>query len=198
MGSCRGESIVSAVVRGESAKLSQSRRWRAQCYPTSSPAVVIFARSLRANWSRWYERRCRNFLPVATPAVNSRHAAKPPHLFARRWRDDDRGGAGGMSIAPPATRLLSFALSPRTTALYYGLSSAGTMTWFSSPGPALSMHRPGNSTGTTPWDARNFFNPAPQPVAELRLNTFGFNVGGPVTARGNCYNRSAKKTFFFL
>jgi len=42
---------------------------------------------------------------------------------------------------------------------------------------ALGIHR------NDALDARNFFNPAPQPVAELRLNSSASNVGGPVTAR---------------
>src|SRR5258708_8307472 len=46
------------------------------------------------------------------------------------------------------------------------------------------------------FDARNYFNPAPQKVAELRLNVFGFNVGGPVTL-GKLYNPERKRTFFF-
>ena len=29
-------------------------------------------------------------------------------------------------------------------------------------------------------NARNYFNPAPKPVAELRYNVYGFNVGGKV------------------
>jgi hypothetical protein len=51
-------------------------------------------------------------------------------------------------------------------------------------------------------DARGFFNPATNlngtdnKVAELRLNVFGFNVGGPVTF-GKLYNRDRKRTFFF-
>src|SRR6267378_3184567 len=45
-------------------------------------------------------------------------------------------------------------------------------------------------------DARNFFNPPPQKVAELRQNVFGFNVAGPVTF-GKLYNPDRKKTFFF-
>ncbi|HEY1483584.1 MAG TPA: hypothetical protein VGF19_12710, partial [Candidatus Acidoferrum sp.] len=45
-------------------------------------------------------------------------------------------------------------------------------------------------------DARNYFNPAPQPVGELRYNIFGFNIGGPVTF-GKLYNPEKKKTFFF-
>src|SRR5260370_20356947 len=46
------------------------------------------------------------------------------------------------------------------------------------------------------FDARGFFNPAPGQVAKLRLNVFGFNVGGPVTL-GKLYNPDKKKTFFF-
>jgi hypothetical protein len=51
-------------------------------------------------------------------------------------------------------------------------------------------------------DARYFFNPATNlngtdnQVAKLRLNVFGFNVGGPVTF-GKFYNKDRKKTFFF-
>ena len=45
-------------------------------------------------------------------------------------------------------------------------------------------------------DARNYFNPVPQKVAELRYNLYGFNVGGPVTF-GKLYNPNKNKTFFF-
>src|ERR1700751_3890139 len=51
------------------------------------------------------------------------------------------------------------------------------------------------------FDARVYNNPkyingVPNPVAELRQNTFGFNVGGPVTF-GKLYNPDKNKTFFF-
>src|SRR5258708_9621804 len=45
-------------------------------------------------------------------------------------------------------------------------------------------------------DARNYFNPAPNKVAELRFHTYGFNVGGPVSL-GKFYNADKSKTFFF-
>ena len=45
-------------------------------------------------------------------------------------------------------------------------------------------------------DARNYFNFAPAPVAELRYNLYGFNVGGPVRF-GKLYNPTKAKTFFF-
>ena len=42
------------------------------------------------------------------------------------------------------------------------------------------MLRPGNTSATTTLNARNYFNPAPAPVAELRYNVYGFNAGGQV------------------
>src|SRR5258708_10516613 len=45
-------------------------------------------------------------------------------------------------------------------------------------------------------DARGFFNPSPNKISKLRLNVFGFNVGGPVTF-GKLYNPDKKRTFFF-
>ena len=41
------------------------------------------------------------------------------------------------------------------------------------------------------FDARNYFNPAPNPIAKLNFNTFGFNGGGPVPGTKN------HPTFFF-
>ena len=58
------------------------------------------------------------------------------------------------------------------------------------------MLRLGNSSATTPWTHGIIFNRAPAPVAELRYNVFGFNVGGPVTF-GKLYNPNKTKTFFF-
>src|SRR5437588_3343639 len=46
------------------------------------------------------------------------------------------------------------------------------------------------------FDARDFFHPAPNVEPKLRMNVFGFNVGGPVTL-GHLYNADKKKTFFF-
>ena len=42
------------------------------------------------------------------------------------------------------------------------------------------------------FDAQNYF----VPNTELRLNVYGFNVGGPVTL-GHFYNPDKKRTFFF-
>jgi len=110
--------------------------------------------------------------------------------------DDDRGGAGGMSIAPSTDAIAEFRALTSNYSADYGLSSAGTMTMVLKSGSSTLHASAWEFNRNDAFDARNFFNTAPQPVAELRLNVFGFNVGGPVTL-GKLYNRERKKTFFF-
>ena len=110
--------------------------------------------------------------------------------------DDDRGGAGGMSIAPSSDAIAEFRALTSNYSADYGLSSAGTMTMVLKSGTSTLHASAWEFNRNDAFDARNFFNPAPQKVAELRLNVFGFNVGGPVTF-GRLYNRDRKRTFFF-
>jgi hypothetical protein len=110
--------------------------------------------------------------------------------------DDDRGGAGGMSIAPSSDAIAEFRALTSNYSADYGLSSGGTMTMVLKSGSSTLHASAWEFNRNDAFDARNFFNPAPQKVAELRLNVFGFNVGGPVTL-GKLYNRDRKRTFFF-
>jgi Carboxypeptidase regulatory-like domain/TonB dependent receptor len=110
--------------------------------------------------------------------------------------DDDRGGAGGMSIAPSTDAIAEFRQLTSNYSADYGLSSAGTMTMVLKSGSSTLHASAWEFNRNDAFDARNFFNPGPAKVAELRLNVFGFNVGGPVTL-GKFYNRDRKKTFFF-
>jgi hypothetical protein len=110
--------------------------------------------------------------------------------------DDDRGGAGGMSIAPSTDAIAEFRQLTSNYSADYGLSSAGTMTMVLKSGTSTIHASAWEFNRNDAFDARNFFNPAPQKVAELRLNVYGFNVGGPVTF-GHLYNPDKKKTFFF-
>jgi hypothetical protein len=110
--------------------------------------------------------------------------------------DDDRGGAGGMSIAPSSDAIAEFRALTSNYSADYGLSSGGTMTMVLKSGSSTLHASAWEFNRNDALDARGFFNPAPQPVAELRLNVFGFNVGGPVTL-GKFYNHDRKKTFFF-
>src|SRR5216683_7162928 len=110
--------------------------------------------------------------------------------------DDDRGGAGGMSIAPSLDAIAEFRALTSNYSADYGLSSGGTMTMVLKSGTTRLNGAAWEFVRNDALDARNFFNPPPQKVAELRQNVWGFNVAGPVTF-GKLYNPDRKKTFFF-
>jgi hypothetical protein len=110
--------------------------------------------------------------------------------------DDDRGGAGGMSIAPSSDAIAEFRTLTSNYSADYGLSSAGTMSMVLKSGTKSFHASAWEFNRNDAFDARNYFNPAPQQVAKLRLNVFGFNAGGPVTL-GHLYNPERKRTFFF-
>ncbi|MCU1242888.1 MAG: hypothetical protein JWO71_3614 [Candidatus Acidoferrum typicum] len=116
--------------------------------------------------------------------------------------DDDRGGAGGMSIAPSTDAIAEFRALTSNYGADYGLSSAATMTMVLKSGTNTLHASAWEFNRNDALDARNFFNPATNldgthnQVAKLRLNVFGFNVGGPVTL-GRLYNPDKKRTFFF-
>jgi len=111
--------------------------------------------------------------------------------------NDDRGGAGGMSIAPSLDSIAEFRQLTSNYSADYGLSSAGTMTLVLKSGTKQFHASAWEFNRNDAFDARTYNNREPNPVAELRQNTFGFNVGGPVTF-GKLYNPDKNKTFFFF
>jgi hypothetical protein len=114
----------------------------------------------------------------------------------------DRGGAGGSIIAPSLDALAEFRVLSSNYSADYGLSSAGTVTMVFKSGGKDFHASAWEFVRNDAFDANDFFrnqssNPATSSKpAELRLNTYGFNVGGPVTF-GRLYNKDRNKTFFF-
>jgi Carboxypeptidase regulatory-like domain len=108
--------------------------------------------------------------------------------------NDDRGGAGGMSIAPSTDAIAEFRALTSNYSPEYGLSSAATMTMILKSGTSTLHASAWEFNRNDAYDAHYFFNP--NQTNKLRLNVFGFNVGGPVTF-GKLYNPDKKKTFFF-
>ena len=62
----------------------------------------------------------------------------------------------------------------------YGLAGAATITTVVKSGTNQLHAEAWEFDRNDAFDARNFFNPKPQKVAELRFNTYGFNVGDRV------------------
>jgi len=104
----------------------------------------------------------------------------------------DRGGAGGSDVMPSMDAIAEFRTLTSNYSAEYGLSSAATMTAVLKSG-TKQYHLSGwEFLRNDALDARNYFNPAPNKVAELRFNTYGFNGGGPVD-----FWAKEHKTFFF-
>jgi len=106
----------------------------------------------------------------------------------------DRGGGGGADVLPSEDAIAEFRTMTSNYSAEYGLSSAGTISMVIKSG-TKQLHATAFYFGRNDaLDARNYFNPAPGKVAELRLNDWGFNVGGPVSFHPS---QSTPKTFFF-
>jgi len=111
---------------------------------------------------------------------------------------DDRGSGGKIQLMPSLDAVAEFNVMTSNYSPEYGLSSAGTV--------ALVFKSGGQTLHASAWefirndafDANNYIsNMTPgTKTPELRFNTFGFNVGGPVTF-GHLYNPKKTKTFFF-
>jgi hypothetical protein len=113
--------------------------------------------------------------------------------------NDDRGGAGGMSIAPSADAIAEFRTLTSNYSADYGLSSAGTNVLVLKSGTKSYHAAAWEFNRNDAFDARTYNERnckdgvcTPNKKAELRQNTFGFNAGGPVD-----FWAKEHKTFFF-
>jgi len=104
----------------------------------------------------------------------------------------DRGGAGGSDVMPSLDSIAEFRTMTSNYSAEFGLSSAVTFTAVIKSGTRQFHASAWEFLRNDALDARNYFNRAPNPVAELRMNTYGFNAGGPVD-----FWKKDHKTFFF-
>ncbi|MBS1852922.1 MAG: TonB-dependent receptor [Acidobacteria bacterium] len=131
--------------------------------------------------------------PVGGDANVSFNGSRPGHniYLLDGGENLDRGGAGTFSVMPSLESLAEFRTLTSNYSAEYGLSSAATMTTVLKSG-TKQFHASAWWFGRNDaLDARNYFNRAPAPVAELRFNTWGFNVGGQIPAW------KSHPTFFF-
>ncbi len=136
--------------------------------------------------------------PVGANSGISFNGNRPGHnlYLLDGGENSDRGGAGSSSIMPSVDSIAETQTLTSNYTADYGLSSGGTISSAIKSGTKEFHASAWEFFRNDALDARNYFNPAPQPVAELRYNVFGFNVGGPVTF-GKLYNPNRTKTFFF-
>jgi len=102
----------------------------------------------------------------------------------------DRGGSSG-SVMPSLDSIAEFRNMTSNYSAEYGLASAATITSVIKSGTKQFHAQAWELFRNDALDARNYFNPAPAKVAELRYNIYGFNLGGKVPGANN------HPTFFF-
>jgi len=105
----------------------------------------------------------------------------------------DRGGGGILIVSPSQDSLQEFKVMTSNYAADLGQSSGGMITMATKSGTKQFHGGAWEYVRNDDFDANTFFaNLNGQPKPELRYNTFGFNLGGPVPKIGH-----EKKTFFF-
>jgi hypothetical protein len=136
--------------------------------------------------------------PVGANSNISFNGNRPGHnlYLLDGGENSDRGGAGSSSIMPSVDAIAETQTLTSNYSADYGLSSGGTISSAVKGGTRAFHASAWEFFRNDALDARNFFNAAPAPVAELRYNVYGFNAGGPVTF-GKLYNPAKTKTFFF-
>jgi len=102
----------------------------------------------------------------------------------------DRGGSSG-GVAPSLDSLAEFRNMTSNYSAEYGLASAAIISTVIKSGTKQFHAQAWELFRNDALDARNYFNPSPNKVAELRYNIYGFNVGGKVPGMNN------HPTFFF-
>jgi len=137
-------------------------------------------------------------VPVGSNSNVSFNGARNGHnlYLLDGGENSDRGGAGSSSVMPSIDALSETQTLTSNYSADYGLSSGGTISSAIKSGTTTFHFSVWEFFRNDALDARNFFNPAPQRIGELRYNIYGFNVGGPVTF-GKYYNPEKTKTFFF-
>ncbi len=91
----------------------------------------------------------------------------------------DRGGSSA-SVMPSIDAIAEFRSLTSNYSAEYGLAGAATITTAVKSGGKQFHASAWEFVRNDALDARNYFNPAPEQVQELRFNVYGFNVGGQV------------------
>ncbi|MGI9074711.1 MAG: carboxypeptidase regulatory-like domain-containing protein [Bryobacteraceae bacterium] len=140
-----------------------------------------------------------NPVPVGGDSAVSFNGLRVSHnlYMVDGGEDYDRGGSGNISIMPSVDSIAEFRQLTSNYSAEFGLSSGATMTMVFKSGTKDFHAGAWEFFRNDALDANNyFFNAAGNKPPELRFNTYGFNIGGPVFIP-KVYNKDRDKTFFF-
>jgi len=132
------------------------------------------------------------FTPVSgdsTVSINGERAGHNLQLIDG-GENLDRGGSSG-SVMPSIDSIAEFRNMTSNYSAEYGLASASQISTVIKSGSKQFHAEAWEFFRNDALNARNYFNPAPAKVAELRYDIYGFNLGGKVPGMNN------HPTFFF-
>ncbi len=110
----------------------------------------------------------------------------------------DRGSGGRLDVLPSPNSIAQMQVLASNYAPDYGISSGGTMLVSLKSGTRQLHGQAWEFDRNDDFDAWNYLSKQSHiPTPELRLNIFGFNLGGPVLIP-HVYNTDRNKTFFFV
>ncbi len=109
----------------------------------------------------------------------------------------DRGSGGKFDLMPTMDILAEFQVLSSNYSPDYGISSGGTVTMAIKSGTKSFHGGAWEFNRNDAFDAASYFaKQSNTPTPELRLNIFGFDIGGPVFIPG-IYPKHKSKTYFF-
>jgi hypothetical protein len=109
----------------------------------------------------------------------------------------DRGSGGKFDLMPTMDALAEFQTLSSNYSPDYGISSGGTVTMALKSGTSTFHGGAWEFNRNDAFDAAHYFSKQnKQAEPELRLNIFGFGIGGPAFIPG-IYPKSKSKTYFF-
>lgn len=109
----------------------------------------------------------------------------------------DRGSGGKFDLMPTMDILAEFQVLSSNYSPDYGISSGGTVTMAIKSGTNTFHGGAWEFNRNDAFDAAHYFSKqSDTPEPELRLNIFGFAIGGPAFIPG-IYPKSKSKTYFF-
>jgi len=110
----------------------------------------------------------------------------------------DRGSGGRLGVAISPDALSQFQILASNYTPDYGIASGGTTLMVIKAGTQKFHGGAWYFGRNDAFDSQFYFSKqAGQPSPELRLNIWGFNIGGPVIIP-HVYNNDRNKTFFFV
>src|SRR5438128_4957855 len=108
----------------------------------------------------------------------------------------DNGSNSTLNVYPSLEAIAEFKVLTSNYGAQYGRNGSGTVEVETKSGTNTFHGNVYEFNRNDAYNARNFFNRPPDPIAGYKKNDYGYTIGGPVFIP-HVYNTDKTKTFFF-